>query len=385
MGKLSNMLSRDMLKGSNPMRNRCEIVLSRFNYLWMKVGIVVTCTMIILIALDWFFKCSNVIITSRIDINNLITSMRFNATTFDVIERNSTCYLDDDPFSIRVLPKEYLNERGCEKRLPSAIIIGGNNCRTNDLTFYLRHHPHIVFPKSTSIEYFDKFFDLPLSWYRNQMPFSLQNQITMESTSSYLTSSKAPFRVHDALLSSNLKFIVVACDPVIRALRDFKQQQEEEINWLNATLAEKLFPFHETFMSCIFKPNGELQTQCPLLFHGNYLQHLLKWMQYFSSQNFIVVNEEDVIFKPFRVLQKIEHFIGIPNYFQFDDFKFDLNVGSYCLKTNNRCISSSKDEELPKLSPDITRKLRQYFLNSDKVIQNIFDVRLPWLKNETVP
>lgn len=53
------------------------------------------------------------------------------------------------------------------------------------------------------------------------MPASIDGQITIEKTPSYLITQEAPKRVFE--MNSSVKLIVVVKDPVVRAISDYTQ------------------------------------------------------------------------------------------------------------------------------------------------------------------
>ena len=347
----------------------------------LKFGLLILCVIIVTLSLDWIVSSSSTWKDTDLCSHCSIKALVENATSqINKIGINTTCYMNDDPFSRHVLPDKHLRERGCEKRLPVAVIIGSDHCRTDILSSYLRQHPYIVFPKSYTMQYFDKFFHLTQKWYKNQMPYTLEQQLTMETTSTYLAAAEVPSRMLQEL-KYDVKLIVVVCDPVLRSLREFTRQQDEETTWLQDTEAEKVSPLNETYLSSISYSKGRFNTSNPLITNGAYIDLILNWMVHFPRKNFHIVNEDSLVFSPFRVLNKIENFLQIPRYFRFEDFVFQNDIGRYCLTSGIQCELADENNHLPLLAKDIRKRLLQHFEREALMLQNTFDVKLSWRKH----
>ncbi|CAL4135133.1 unnamed protein product, partial [Meganyctiphanes norvegica] len=119
------------------------------------------------------------------------------------------------------LPMATVVERGTLKqRLPTAIIIGVGKCGTDALRDMLSMHPNIV-AATSEIHYFNNnnHYRLGLEWYRKLMPLSYEDQITIEKTPHYFTSTEAPKRMFK--YNSTIRLLLVVKDPVTRALSHY--------------------------------------------------------------------------------------------------------------------------------------------------------------------
>uniref|UniRef100_A0A7M4FZT1 Sulfotransferase n=1 Tax=Crocodylus porosus TaxID=8502 RepID=A0A7M4FZT1_CROPO len=87
---------------------------------------------------------------------------------------------------------------GTSRRIPQTIIIGVRKGGTRALLEMLDIHPNIVVA-ATEVHFFDwdENYVKGIDWYRSLMPFSYENQITIEKTPGYFTSPQAPERIHD--------------------------------------------------------------------------------------------------------------------------------------------------------------------------------------------
>uniref|UniRef100_A0A8D0C4I6 Sulfotransferase n=1 Tax=Salvator merianae TaxID=96440 RepID=A0A8D0C4I6_SALMN len=98
---------------------------------------------------------------------------------------------------------------GTSRRIPHTIIIGVRKGGTRALLEMLDVHPNIVVA-ATEVHFFDwdENYVKGIDWYRSLMPFSYENQITIEKTPGYFTSPQAPERIHD--MNSSIKLVIPA-------------------------------------------------------------------------------------------------------------------------------------------------------------------------------
>merc|ERR1739848_595354 len=120
-------------------------------------------------------------------------------------------YYDDNTAAI------YQN---AEKRYPGAIIIGVRKCGTRALLAFCGLHPNIVHAER-EVHFFDRNenYNKGPNWYKEQMPYSIKGQITMEKTPGYYISPDAPSRIwrfQNSFSKGKLKIIIVVRDPIER-------------------------------------------------------------------------------------------------------------------------------------------------------------------------
>lgn len=123
-----------------------------------------------------------------------------------------------EPSTGRTIATSKISDK--RRRLPKAIIAGVKKGGTRALLAYLRLHPQV---RSVGPEphFFDRHYARGVEWYRNQMPLSAANQITIEKTPSYFVTKNVPERIFK--LNPQMKILIVLRDPVTRAISDFTQ------------------------------------------------------------------------------------------------------------------------------------------------------------------
>uniref|UniRef100_A0A3Q3FBT0 Sulfotransferase n=1 Tax=Labrus bergylta TaxID=56723 RepID=A0A3Q3FBT0_9LABR len=87
---------------------------------------------------------------------------------------------------------------GSRRRLPQILIIGVRKGGTRALIEMLSLHGAVAAAQN-EVHFFDweSHFQKGLSWYLSQMPYAFPDQLTVEKTPAYFTSSKVPKRVHE--------------------------------------------------------------------------------------------------------------------------------------------------------------------------------------------
>lgn len=109
-----------------------------------------------------------------------------------------------------------------ERRLPRLLIIGVRKGGTRALLEMLNLHPAIAMVP-IEVHFFDKVehYQQGLDWYREQMPLSRPDQLTVEKSPSYYVTPEVPERVW--AMNPTVQLILIVRDPVTRLLSDFAQ------------------------------------------------------------------------------------------------------------------------------------------------------------------
>ena len=257
-----------------------------------------------------------------------------------------------------------------QQRLPSAIIIGAQKAGTRALITFLAHHPSIV----TAVDEIDYFsenypnappFDLEYEMYRQQMPFSLTNQVTIEKSPNYFHNKDAPARMfkYQNYLGVKLKLILIVTHPVKRSVSHFFHQLRKDRN--------------DQMMSTRNLTEALLQP----LKHNHYLrtslfgQHLKNWLKYFAKEQFLIINGTTFAQEnPSRVLQKCEEFLGIPIFFTENKFRYQPHKGFYCYgEVPEGCLGEGKGHQSypQRLPDDVFQKLESFFHPDQLLFSNL--------------
>lgn len=252
-------------------------------------------------------------------------------------------------------PKESSKAR---KRLPNAIIIGVRKGGTRALLEFLNIHPKI---KACPVEvhFFDngKTYQLGLDWYREKMPKSQADDITIEKSPAYFVTDKVPERLHR--MSSTVKLIVIVRDPTERAISDYVQ-----VLFKN----QGILPPFEKFITK-GKAEKVLRTSISTIQIGLYVEHLKRWLEYFPLSQFHFVSGEELTSSPAKELQAVEKFLNIEPFIKEEHFYINHTKRFPCFsslvenkkKKNWGCLSESKGRTHPPIRDDIRKLLQDYY------------------------
>ena len=140
------------------------------------------------------------------------------------------------------------------RQLPRLLIIGVRKGGTRALLEMLHLHPQIAMVPF-EVHFFDKNerYRRGLDWYREQMPTSDENQLTVEKTPSYYVTPEVPERVY--AMNPHVQLVLIVRDPVTRLLSDFVQI---ETSRAAQGLANRTFQVNSPVLHAILRPNCRL-------------------------------------------------------------------------------------------------------------------------------
>ncbi len=207
---------------------------------------------------------------------------------------------------------------------PNFIVIGAPCCGATWIKNNLSNNPQIYFPRGEQAYFSRQTHYSPHSYVERFME-CFQGRVTKDSvdetgrentgengapvfgdaSTDYLTISNEAIELCAALYP-NLKIICTVREPVERA-------------WSHLT--------HEDLAArttrCYIDSDGNIQQWLSdILEKGRYGDHLKRWAQWFSPEQFLVVSMEHINTDPFEVLDRIQKFIGAEH---FDYSSKDFN------------------------------------------------------------
>lgn len=222
-----------------------------------------------------------------------------------------------------------------EQALPDFVIAGTPKGGTSTLFNWLAKVPHTLPSTETEINYLDRNFDSPLSWYAN---FWTQQESAItdggvalfEATSNYIYHPLVPARA--AAVLPHTQFIFVLRDPVTRAHSDHAMWVRQGVTTrtfddmvaacvaqlpktavtdmriysdvLNANCIQRGFP----------RPDNEYGDLCRcyenIVAKGLYAEQLARWKSALSREQLLVLRTEDLA-DPRGVMAKISNFLSL--------------------------------------------------------------------------
>ncbi len=208
--------------------------------------------------------------------------------------------------------------------LPDFVIIGGKKCGTTFLYHLLGQHPLVQPAASKELHFFDALFDEGAEWYRQCFPAPRQEDgrrtITGEA-SPYIAHRYAPERMAQVIPEAQL--IALLRNPVERAYSDYQMVArkdrehktfEEAIGLQEPVDAGKARPLGKEDETCEREDRAILDEDSEYLSRGVYVDQLLRWSEFFSKEQMLVLKSEDFFARPQETLQVVLEFLGLPGW-----------------------------------------------------------------------
>ncbi|XP_072042126.1 heparan sulfate glucosamine 3-O-sulfotransferase 1-like [Amphiura filiformis] len=343
--------------------------------------------------------------------------VQFNSDLSPKVVRSPVgCYLKtaDRQGYFALMEDEELEKRGCERRFPQAVISGTKKGGTTTLKYFLSYHPDVAMA-TKEMKFFNSNYKKGMDWYKENMPYSTETQVTIEKTPGYFVGHAIPERINSFL--PDTKIIIIMRDPVKRAISDFvhmtskincrdenkdsrhcaRLENKEEykrsvndtrtkVNAAKEAVVKSLeshegrqYEIHKTFQESVLFPNGTVKSHNLLIDKGMYIRHLQYWFKTYQPDRMLLLDGETFITDPGPTLIKVEEFLGIRHYFTKDHFYFDEEKHFFCLKKPFRnCMSDSKGRDHPDVSDDVIAKLREFYRPYNEELARHFNMTTLW-------
>jgi Sulfotransferase domain len=207
---------------------------------------------------------------------------------------------------------------------PDFVIIGAQRCGTTSLYNNLKKHLYIVPALKKEVHFFDINFNKGADWYRAHFPSYIykytkriggQNFITGEASPYYIFHPHAPKRVAELL--PQIKLIALLRNPVDRAYSHY--HHEVRIGYETLSFEEAIAREKERLLAEATKMQED-EDYCSFnhrhysyLSRGIYIDQLKNWMQFFPSEQVLILKSEDFYNDPPTVVARVLEFLGLPN------------------------------------------------------------------------
>lgn len=276
-----------------------------------------------------------------------------------------------------------------QRRLPQCIIIGARKAGTRALLEYLAIHRQVR-KADSEVHFFDNEdrFRLGIDFYRQSMPYSRVDQITVEKTPAYFVTPDVPTRIH--AMNSSIRLVLIVREPVERLISDFAQLRmnrlqkmrtlqlnslsgpESALNAMNAggmetlpsidwpnldyfklpsdhdnqsqlndfdhskstnksrrSIATTLLP---TFEQLVFLSSGEVNVNYKPVRTSIYSYHLYRWLKLFHRDQLLVIDGDRLIRDPYVEMIRLERFLGLPPQIRRENFVFNQKKHFFCVR-----------------------------------------------------
>ena len=224
------------------------------------------------------------------------------------------------------------------RSLPDFIIIGAQKSGTTSLYDLISKHPGVIPTRHKELHYFSSTkYEWGTRWYRLNFPTKLEKRIlekklnyriiTGEATPNYILHPNTKKRIKN--LIPKTKIIVILRNPADRAYSHYNHNVERKLENLSfeEAIREKRFEGKEDkiYDDRFFEASNYMMYS--YLLRGRYAEQLEAWFKIFEKDQILVVDFEEFIKIPNKVLNEIFEFLELPRYEQKNISK--LNIGEY--------------------------------------------------------
>ncbi len=205
--------------------------------------------------------------------------------------------------------------------MPDFVIIGAQKGGTTFLYHLLIQHPLVKPAVRKEVHFFDRHFEKGIEWYRQSFPDPKwkggRKIITGEASPSYLIHPLVAERMAETVPQARL--IVILRNPVDRAFSHYQMQvkrgQEprafEEV--VEAELTRLRAEGNETAEGTSHD-GFEQQMKLLYLSRGVYVDQLLRWRKFFSTEQMLVLSSEGLFERPVETLKVVLDFLDLPGW-----------------------------------------------------------------------
>jgi hypothetical protein len=228
-------------------------------------------------------------------------------------------------------------------------VITGAPQRGTSFLYYLLTRPPLVEPAARKeLHFFDQpeRFDNGAEWYRRCFPQSAwkdgRRSITGEATPSYLFDPPVAKRMAEVVPQARL--IALLRNPIDRAYSHYQMQVKRGTE--PSPFEEAIEQQHSSYVS-----------------RGIYVDQLLRWYEFFSKEQMLILKSEDFFERPVEILKVVLTFLDLPDW-QPDasDLQQRRHTGAY----------------KQKMDPSTRRRLEAYFEPYNQRLYECLDVDFGW-------
>ncbi len=177
--------------------------------------------------------------------------------------------------------------------LPNLVIIGAMKSGTTSLHHYLNHHPQIYLSNPKELHFFiqEKNWQKGLEWYRSH--FNSDAPIRGETSPSYSAYPKwkgVPQRMYSVI--PNAKLIYILRDPIERMISHYLNRYAASVE--DRDINDALADFNQDYV-----------------IRSHYYFQLQQYLQYYSSNNILIITTEELDHFPQKTLKTVFQFLGV--------------------------------------------------------------------------
>lgn len=295
------------------------------------------------------------------------------------------------------------------RKLPGAIIVGARKSGTRAVLKFLEINRHVR-PAHSEVHFFDKpqNYKLGLQWYRNKMPLSYVDSLTIEKSPAYFVTKGVPEKIKQ--MNPAIKLILVVRDPVKRLISDFSQLianrienanedpesyqyfSNEDYKLTNNTENELWDKAQQEFRTYVLRRDGGIDDRRSAIRTGMYSIHLERWLFHFNLSQIHVVDGETLILEPYKELKRLEQFLSLDSQIKPDHFVYNQQKGFFCISASaitrrepsshpnstSLCLSRSKGRRHVQVDKSLANKLSKFYEPYNDYLYSIIGRKFDW-------
>ncbi|XP_072039394.1 heparan sulfate glucosamine 3-O-sulfotransferase 1-like [Amphiura filiformis] len=286
-----------------------------------------------------------------------------------------------------------LQEMGCDRKLPKALIIGVKKCGTITLTQFLDLHPEIE--TISGISFNPRVF--VRDWVK-QMPMSTSEQIIVVDSPGYIDNPETlQYMVSNVI--RDLKLILMLRDPIQRAISDYKHVSvmlriRPDLKRLatyryNKRSSQKITVYRGyemlgNFEETITDNRGNLNTSHLFIQKGIYIKYIKNLFENVDRNRVLIVDGD--AFKKYSLLtlKKVEKFLQLSDFFTDRHFYYDSRKGFFCANVTDRpdteCMAGNKGRSHPTVHQNLLQQMSDFFTPYNLKLQEYLNQTLTFSK-----
>ena len=261
-----------------------------------------------------------------------------------------------------------------EKRLPKVIIVGVSKCGTRALLDYLALHPNII-AANKEVNFFTNasMYNKGPELYRNTMPLSYSDQLTVEKSPDYFECEMCPERI--IAIDRNIKLLLILCNPVDRLVSQYMQLKEK-----NDHTGQHMAGFEEWAVDPI---TNTVRKTVASIRTGMYDQYMTNWFRFFHKDKVHVIDGATFIKDPVGEMRKVEEFLELKHYLTSEDIYYNATKGFHCMYSRiakkSHCLGPTKGRPHIQVLPGVYQTLQTFYNPHNARLKSYFSYQMSWV------
>ncbi|MDZ4657452.1 MAG: sulfotransferase domain-containing protein [Bythopirellula sp.] len=304
------------------------------------------------------------------------------------------------------------------KKQVDFIVIGAAKSGTTSLFRYLNAHPQILMPEEKELDFFSSPTRLArgLDWYLSHWQGrEAHTQVWGEASPQYMQVENVAAEIRKRF--GPIQLIAVLRNPIERTYSHYRHAVRKHVEHqsFREVVNDYLCSGHQSHVV------GHARVQHDYFLHGQYGRILGQFLQVFPREKIKVVFLDDLEQRPHRVMQDLFALLGVENTFQNDCFLNVYNSGrktvaqnaflfmqtglqkvrqltgiktpvevllpqryrsafrALCMKLDSAPRNGNEDYEI---EGQVRQQLRDYFLHDVRMLEEQFELQVPWREFE---